>query len=127
MSLEVDEKLKQYKAMQEDIQKLFVQKQTLLGQFNENTMVKGELDLLDADSKVFKLVGPVLMTVELEESKGNVSKRLEFIEAELKKIDSGIAAKQGEMATLGDTIAKAQQKMQAEAVAAAQAIAAGAS
>mmetsp|Transcript_108980 Transcript_108980/g.307155 ORF Transcript_108980/g.307155 Transcript_108980/m.307155 type:complete len:128 (+) Transcript_108980:23-406(+) len=127
MSTEVDEKLKQYKTMQEDIQKLFAQKQTLLGQFNENTMVKGELDLLDDDSKVFKLVGPVLMTVELEESKGNVGKRLEFIEAELKKIDSSIEAKQGEMATLGDEIAKAQQRMQAEAVAAVKEVAANSS
>ena len=36
------------------------------------------------------------MTVELEESKSNVKKRLEFIEAEIKKLDSLIAVKQGE-------------------------------
>jgi prefoldin beta subunit len=64
---------------------------------------------------VYKLVGPVLMSVELGESKSNVAKRLEFIETELKKIDTAIASKQGEQATLGDEIAKEQQKMQAEA------------
>lgn len=42
------------------------------------------------EDKVYKLVGPVLMSVELEESKSNVSKRLEFIEAEIKKLDSAI-------------------------------------
>lgn len=65
---------------------------------------------------MYKLVGPVLMSVELGESKSNVAKRLEFIETELKKIDTAIASKQGEQATLGDEIAKEQQKMQAEAV-----------
>jgi prefoldin beta subunit len=82
-----------------------------------------EMDMLDEDSKVYKLVGPVLMSVELEESKGNVAKRLEFIEAELKKADTAIANKQGEMATLGDEIAAEQQKMQAAAVSAAKEIA----
>uniref|UniRef100_A0A7S3GPV4 Prefoldin subunit 6 n=1 Tax=Spumella elongata TaxID=89044 RepID=A0A7S3GPV4_9STRA len=120
----VDEKLKKYRTIQEDIQKLFVQKQNALSQFNENTLVKGEMDLLEEDSKVFKLVGPVLMSVELEESKGNVAKRLEFIEAEIKKADSAIAEKQGEMATLGDEIAAEQQKMQASAASAAREIAA---
>ncbi len=46
--------------------------------------------MLEGDEKVFKLVGPVLMSVELEESKDNVSKRLEFIETEIKKLDSAI-------------------------------------
>ena len=83
--------------------------------------------MLEEGSKVLKLVGPVLMTVDLEESKENVGKRLEFIEAEIKKIDSAIAAKQGEQATLGDEIAAAQQQMQAEAAKAAQEVVAGAS
>lgn len=85
-----------------------------------------ELDLLDEESKVFKLVGPVLMTVELDTSKENVSKRLEFIETELKKIDASIAAKQGEQATLGDEIAQAQRSLAADAAAAAQEVAAAA-
>lgn len=73
------------------------------------------MDLLNEDGKVFKLVGPVLMGVELEESKGIVAKRLEFIESELKKIDNAIANKQGEQTKLGDEIAKEQQTMQANA------------
>jgi prefoldin beta subunit len=84
------------------------------------------MDMLSEDGKVFKLVGPVLMGVELAESKANVSKRLEFIEAEIKKVDANIAVKQGEAAALGDEIAVAQREMQAEAAKAAQAIAAGA-
>ncbi len=91
---------------------------------------------------MYKLVGPVLMNVELEESKDNVSKRLEFIETEIKKLDSAIgtsshivcqaklifvllnlAAKQGDQTTLGDEIAAIQQKMQADTAAAVRQIA----
>lgn len=35
-------------------------------------------------------MGPVLLSVELDESKENVAKRLEFIESEIKKLDTGI-------------------------------------
>jgi prefoldin beta subunit len=94
---------------------MFAKKQQVLSQFNENTLVKGELDLLDEDATVYKLVGPVLLAVELDDSKQNVNKRLEFIETELKKTDSLIAAKQKELNELGDEIAEMQQKLQAEA------------
>ena len=84
-----------------EIQTLYRQKTTLLAQFNENTLVKGELDILsdkatdEHPAKVYKLVGPVLMTVELDDAKENVSKRVEFIEQEITKTDNLIAAKQG--------------------------------
>lgn len=46
--------------------------------------------MLEGSEKVYKLVGPVLMNVELDESRSNVAKRLEFIETEIKKLDSAI-------------------------------------
>ena len=49
-----------------------------------------ELDLIDEDTAVFKLVGPVLMSVETEEAKENVGKRLELIEEKLKMLDTAI-------------------------------------
>lgn len=79
--------------------------------------------MLEEDAKVFKLVGPVLMTIEIDEAKQNVDKRLQFIEAELKKFDVSITAKQKEQTALGDEIAKIQQEMQAGAAAAAQQVA----
>ena len=38
-----------------------------------------ELELLEEDSSVFKLIGPVLVKQELVEVKNNVTKRVEFI------------------------------------------------
>ena len=46
--------------------------------------------MLPPDSQVMKLVGPILITVDLEEARENVGKRLEFIEAEVHKIDAAI-------------------------------------
>lgn len=79
--------------------------------------------MLEEDATVYKLVGPVLLSVELDESKQNVNKRLEFIETELKKTDSLIAAKQKELNDLGDEIAEMQQKLQMEAAQAARQVA----
>eukprot|EP01031_Cornospumella_fuschlensis_P038064 gene38064-46248_t len=119
----IDEKLKVYSSVQSDIQTLLSQRQQLLSQLNENTMVKGELDLLEEDGKVYKLVGPVLMSVDLNESKANVEKRLQLIEGELKKIDSNIDNRQKELKTIGDEVAKMQQDLQAEAAKAAKQVA----
>lgn len=79
--------------------------------------------MLEEDAKVFKLVGPVLMTIELDEAKQNVEKRLQFIEAELKKFDTNITTKQKEQTALGDEIAKMQQEMQSNAALAAKQVA----
>ena len=42
-----------------------------------------ELDQLEEDAKVYKLVGPVLIAQELGEAKSTVNTRLEFINKEL--------------------------------------------
>ena len=60
------------------------------------------------------------MTVDLEESKSNVDKRLEFIEAEIKRLDNTVAAKQGEQMEIAEEIQKMQTEMQAEAAKAVQ-------
>jgi len=123
MTTVVEDKLKQWKQIEGEIQSIYLLKQQTLSQFNENTLVKGELDLLTEETAVYKLIGPVLITVELDSAKENVGKRLEFIEAEIQKLDRQIAAKQGEQTTLGDEIAKMQQAMAAEAAEATRAVA----
>ena len=42
-----------------------------------------ELDRLEADSTVYKMVGPVLVKQDLEESRQNVQKRIDFIKGEM--------------------------------------------
>jgi prefoldin beta subunit len=42
-----------------------------------------ELDKLEDDAKVYKLVGPVLVKQELTEAQSNVQKRIDYINGEL--------------------------------------------
>lgn len=46
-------------------------------------MIDQELELLEEDANVFKLIGPVLVKQDLAEAKANVNKRIEYILAEL--------------------------------------------
>lgn len=120
---EIDAKYEVYKELQTEIQNLYRMKQTSLSQFNENTLVKAELDLLSEEDAVFKLVGPALTKVDLGEAIGNVAKRLQFIEAEITKLDSQIAAKQGEQTKIGDEVKELQGSLAQKAATAAQQIA----
>ncbi|PRP73689.1 prefoldin subunit 6-like isoform 1, partial [Planoprotostelium fungivorum] len=71
-----------------------------LTQVNENDMVKKELELVEADGEIFKLIGPALIKQEKTEALSNVNKRLEFIKGELKKVDT----------TIGDLEKKSEDK-----------------
>jgi len=57
----------------------------LMAQHNENEMVLAELKILKDDSKVYKLVGPVLLNQDLDEAKTTVEKRLQYIGDEMKR------------------------------------------
>lgn len=70
----------------------------LLTQLNENEMVKKvqptrlyygtqlfkqELDIVEEDANVYKMIGPVLIKQDKSEAQSNVGKRIEFINTEL--------------------------------------------
>ncbi|CAI5988633.1 unnamed protein product, partial [Closterium sp. NIES-65] len=59
-------------------------------QLNENEMVQKELELLEEDAKVFKLIGPVLVPQDLAEARANVGKRLEYISSEVKRLEGAL-------------------------------------
>jgi prefoldin beta subunit len=75
-----------------ELQKAISSRQQLDGQLNENMIVKDELDILAKDAKVYKSVGPVLIKTELVEAKQNVSKRMEYINKEIKRVDDQITS-----------------------------------
>ena len=83
MPQEVQDKISEIQRLQKSAASIQDNRQKLFSQLNENSMVKKELDLLEDDAKVFKLIGPVLVKQDQEEAKSNVNKRIEFIEAEL--------------------------------------------
>lgn len=60
----------------------------MLAKKAENEAVMAEFKMLDDDAKVYKLVGPVLAKQELSECRSNVSKRIEFIEKEVARLET---------------------------------------
>lgn len=95
-----------------DFQKTYSLRQKLDSQLNENTVVKEELALLEADAGVYKLIGPVLIKQGLEEAKQNVEKRLEYISTELKRHDSLLQELEKKQDAQRDTIHKLEQQIQ---------------
>ena len=71
------------------------------------------MELLDDDSKVYKQIGPALIRQDHMEATSNVSKRLEFIGAEIKRIDEKLGTieekaqkKQGQVEKLQVEVAR---------------------
>lgn len=104
--------LEKFKAVQKDLQKLINTRQQLDGQLNENKVVKEELDIIEPDGNVYKLIGPVLVKQDLEEAKQNVGKRIEYITTELKRNETGIKDVEKKRGTSQETLSKLQQQYQ---------------
>lgn len=101
-----------FKTLQKELQKAISTRQQLDGQLNENEIVKAELDILPSDGKVYKSVGPVLIKTELVEAKQNVSKRIDYINKELKKVDDLIASLEKKQDVHREALQKIQHQMQ---------------
>ncbi|KAL9998361.1 putative prefoldin beta [Helianthus debilis subsp. tardiflorus] len=85
---ELEAKANDLSKIQKDISKNHQVRKKYTIQLGENELVLKELDLLNEDANVYKLIGPVLVKQDLAEANANVKKRIEYISAELKRLDS---------------------------------------
>ena len=83
-----------FQQLQSDLEELMVARQRLEPQLQENKIVMEEFDTVKEDTKIYKLTGNVLLPVEQEEARGNVTKRLEFINREIERCEKNIKEKQ---------------------------------
>ncbi|KAG7019532.1 Prefoldin subunit 6, partial [Cucurbita argyrosperma subsp. argyrosperma] len=83
-------------------------------QLGENELVLKELDLLKDDANVYKLIGPVLVKQDLAEANANVRKRIDYISAELKRLDSALQDLEEKQNSKRDAILKLQQRIQSQ-------------
>ncbi|EYE98174.1 tubulin-binding prefolding complex subunit YKE2 [Aspergillus ruber CBS 135680] len=88
---------KQLQGLSEEFQKLQTElegyvdaRQKLESQEQENQGVQDEFASLDEESNIYKLVGPVLLKQDKTEAVMAVNGRLEFIEKEIKRIETQI-------------------------------------
>ncbi|KAL7470736.1 hypothetical protein ACHAXS_010992 [Conticribra weissflogii] len=126
----VDQKIQEFRTLQEELMKHRTDLGTLMAQRNENEMVKQELEVCEREGNdgneavIYKQVGPVLIKNELEEALDTVEKRLEFISGEMKKTEQLIEKKEKQSQELAKNIQEMQGAMQRAAVEAAKAMAA---
>lgn len=76
--------------IQREYTQAMMELQQLEVQFQESSIVKDEFGKLSDDSKIYKLIGPVLVPQEKDEADTNVAKRLEFITSQKSQAESKI-------------------------------------
>ncbi|KAJ1351040.1 hypothetical protein KIN20_006978 [Parelaphostrongylus tenuis] len=91
LKAQFEQALQKYKEIESDREKYISNRQQLESQLTENTLVKSEFDYLDEDAKVYKLIGSCLIRQDIAEARGNVEKRLEYITAEIKRVDDNLS------------------------------------
>ncbi|KAL0363567.1 UNVERIFIED_CONTAM: Prefoldin subunit [Sesamum calycinum] len=85
---DLENKANDLNKLQKDIAKNHQVRKKYTIQLGENELVLKELDLLNEEANVYKLIGPVLVKQDLAEANANVRKRIDYISAELKRLDA---------------------------------------
>lgn len=101
-----------FKDAQQDISKNHSRRQTLLQQQHENDLVLQELELLDEDSNIFKLIGPILVKQDPLEATSNVKKRLDFIKGDLERLDSQLRKLEDKQTKRQNTLRQVEKQVQ---------------
>ncbi|KAM5587692.1 prefoldin subunit 6 [Rosa sericea] len=109
---ELEAKANDLSKIQKDISKNHQVRKKYTIQLGENELVLKELDLLSEDANVFKLIGPVLVKQDLAEARANVRKRIEYISAELKRLDATLQDMEEKQNSKKEAIFKVQQRIQ---------------
>mmetsp|Transcript_22558 Transcript_22558/g.49420 ORF Transcript_22558/g.49420 Transcript_22558/m.49420 type:complete len:129 (-) Transcript_22558:429-815(-) len=102
-----------YRTIQKDMSKHIQSKTQYMQQLQENQMVMKELEVVEDEANVYKLIGPMLIKQDLVEAKANVGKRLEYINAEIKRADGAYKGLEKREREVQDEIMKLQKQMQA--------------
>ncbi|RNE99308.1 prefoldin subunit [Trypanosoma rangeli] len=97
--------------------KLIEARRRLGAQKSENEIVKDEINKLEPESRVYKLIGPALIQQDQNDAKAIVNNRLEYINGELKRTDVSIAElerKEKETQQKADELFRKMQAKQAQ-------------
>ncbi|XP_054801133.1 prefoldin subunit 6-like [Prosopis cineraria] len=109
---DLEKKANDLSKLQKDIAKNHQLRKKYTIQLGENELVLKELDLLTEGANVYKLIGPVLVKQDLAEANANVRKRIEYISAELKRLDATLQDLEEKQNSKKETILKLQEKIQ---------------
>ncbi|KAI8526042.1 hypothetical protein RHMOL_Rhmol13G0277800 [Rhododendron molle] len=109
---ELEAKATDLSKLQKDIAKNHHVRKKYTIQLGENELVLKELDFLNEDANVYKLIGPVLVKQDLAEANANVRKRIDYMSAELKRLDATLQGLEEKQNSKKEAILKLQQRIQ---------------
>ncbi|XP_031256758.1 prefoldin subunit 6 [Pistacia vera] len=109
---ELENKVNDLSKHQKDIAKNHQVRKKYTIQLGENELVLKELGFLNEGANVYKLIGPVLVKQDLAEANANVRKRIEYISAELKRLDATLQDLEEKQNSQKEAIFKVQQRIQ---------------
>lgn len=78
---------------QEQLRTLIEQKQKIDSQVNEILMAKEEVDLLEDDAVIYKLIGPLMVPQDIKEVKETIKGRLKYLNDRIDYYESEIKSK----------------------------------
>ncbi|KAL7211454.1 hypothetical protein ACSBR2_014339 [Camellia fascicularis] len=111
---ELESKGNDLSKLQKDIAKNHQVRKKYTIQLGENELVLKELDLLNEDANVYKLIGPALVKQDLAEANANVRKRIDYISAELKRLDATLQDLEEKQNSKKDACFKRRAKREAQ-------------
>ena len=91
MSTQIDAKfiqkyeaeVQKYNEIVKKLQNIMAPRARILSQLHECELVKKELDELEPDAVVYKLIGPVLVKQDLADCKNNVNERINRFKSQM--------------------------------------------
>ena len=78
---------------QEQLRALIEQKHKIDSQVNEILMAKEEVDLLEDDANIYKLVGPLMVPQDPKEVRETIKGRLKYLNEKLEYFEKEIKSK----------------------------------
>ena len=112
IQVQIEKETETYRQLQGEVTKNHTARLRFTQQLSESEMVKKELDLLDEEAVVYKLVGPALIRQDLVEAKANVDKRMQFMKKESDRLDNSLKSLESKQLQAQQEVSTLQQKLQ---------------
>mmetsp|Transcript_14198 Transcript_14198/g.27359 ORF Transcript_14198/g.27359 Transcript_14198/m.27359 type:complete len:126 (-) Transcript_14198:148-525(-) len=112
IQVQIEKETENYRQLQGEVTKNHTARLRFTQQLSESEMVKKELDLLDEEAVVYKLVGPALIRQDLVEAKANVDKRMQFMKKESDRLDNSLKSLESKQLQAQQEVSTLQQKLQ---------------
>ena len=105
--------VRELNSIKSGIQGLHENLRQLTAQKSENDAVRIEFDKLEPSSRIWKLIGPLMVLQETDDARSNVDKRIDFISKELASVELKIKGAEADFERKRGELVEIQNQIQA--------------